>query len=153
MNELDWQARIVKRIRDQGGYGTKVDTSNLIGRPDLLLATPEARMFMVEVKYEKDWNKNTMRTIGITPRQHEEIKLINDGGGTALVLVVVSIVEPGRVMAQHYLALHNAGIFHEPVYRNRVLEGDEILDDFRSILWHSKCDLRGYLNRVLGEIT
>ena len=96
MNELDWQARIVKRLNDQGGYGTKIDTSNLMGRPDLLLATPEARMFMVEVKYEKLWNKNTMRTISITPRQHEEIRLINEGGGTALVLVVVSILEPGE---------------------------------------------------------
>ena len=153
MNELDWQARIVKRLNEQGGYGTKIDTSNLMGRPDLLLATPEARMFMVEVKYERLWNKNTMRTIGLSVRQSEELRLINKGGGTALVLVVVSILESGRARPDHYLALHKAETFYEPVYRNRVLEGNEILDDFRSMLWHSKCDLRGYLNRIMGDIT
>lgn len=153
MNELDWQARIVKRLNDQGGYGTKVDTSNLMGRPDLLLATPEARMFMVEVKYERLWNKNTMRTIGLSVRQNEEIRLINEGGGTALVLVVISVLESGRARPDHYLALHKAETFHEPVYRNRVMEGSDPFDDFHCLSWYSDCDLRGYLNRILGEIT
>ena len=116
MNELDWQARICKALREQGGYARKVDTKNNIGMLDLLVSVPGGGgLAAVEVKYEKDWNSDTTRTIDVTQRQHQEWKDIRDAWGTSYMLVVAT-VGPRK----HYVC-HVPHVVDLPLNRREVI--------------------------------
>jgi hypothetical protein len=88
-SELKWQTKIIKRIRDEGGYARKWATQFAVGVPDLITigAKPVGAMF-IECKFEKDWNTKVTRTIAFTPKQKAEAVLINEWG-VCFGLVVV----------------------------------------------------------------
>lgn len=87
MQEVDWQTKIVNRVKEQGGYGAKWATQFSVGKPDLILTHGDT--LFVEVKYETDWFKNTARTLGFTSKQNLEAQRINEAGGRCFGLVVI----------------------------------------------------------------
>lgn len=88
--EVDWQRRILKRIRQEGGWGHKWATSYTVGVADLVVTSPHWQgTALIECKLEKNWHKNTQRTIAYKPKQKEEAHGNIAAGGMAFGIVVV----------------------------------------------------------------
>lgn len=75
--EINFQTKIVKRIKDEGGYGAKWSSQFTVGKPDLILIPKNFGTLFAEVKLEENWIKNTARTMGFTEKQKLEAKRIN----------------------------------------------------------------------------
>lgn len=88
-DEIIWQRRIIKSVKNEGGWGRKWATQMTVGVPDLILALPHFGMFCAEVKLYQDavegWNRRT----GVTEKQRHEINKINSAGGLGLVIGIV----------------------------------------------------------------
>lgn len=94
VKEVDWQYKIIKKLRGEGSYGRKWATQLTVGVPDLVLSFKSpffARegLYLCEVKLEKGWKKNTKRTIALKPKQADELNNALEASGRAFVLVVV----------------------------------------------------------------
>jgi hypothetical protein len=87
--EIDWQRHIIKRVREEGGYGKKWSSSFTVGPPDLILALPGFGALFVEVKLEKGWSSDTARTIDFSEKQKEEAQQLNAAGARCIGLVVI----------------------------------------------------------------
>lgn len=129
-NELVWQTKLLKQAKREGGHGNKWGAEFQVGVPDLVLATPCTGLVLVEVKLERVWNKNTERTIGVTPIQAHEMQKYHRGGGRVGVLVVI---EKGldmflwpmpfeRVLNEDFVVRRDA-ISNDLVLWDDVLEG------------------------------
>lgn len=88
-NEVDWQTKIIKRIKKEGGYGKKWATQYNVGVPDLILIPNVWTSVFTECKLEKEWYKNTTRTIAYKPKQCVEAQEINKSGGIAFGLIII----------------------------------------------------------------
>ena len=95
-NEVQWQHKIIKRVKSEGGWGRKWSSTYAVGVPDLLLAHPNFGLIAVEVKLEKLWVKDTARTMNLSDIQ---IKTLNDmflASARVCALVVVTKMERGH---------------------------------------------------------
>lgn len=88
--ETDWQARLVKQIKSEGGYARKASSSYAVGVLDLDLILPVYGAMKVEVKllkglkYDKPWS----RKLEYTEKQKEEAANVLAANGIALGLAV-----------------------------------------------------------------
>jgi hypothetical protein len=88
--EIDFQTMIINSVRRDGGYGSKWSSSVQIGKPDLILVHHRIGSAFVEVKKEELGKLYTMsRELKVTPKQENELKMINDAGGLGMVMVVI----------------------------------------------------------------
>jgi len=88
-NELEWQRRIIKSTKSQGGWGAKWATQWTVGVPDLVLCLPEPGVFVMEVKLFRDVKSGWSRQVGTTVKQRHSLSEINSAGGLGLVGAVV----------------------------------------------------------------
>jgi hypothetical protein len=88
-NELEWQRRIVKSVKSQGGWGAKWATQWTVGVPDLVLCLPDHGLFTMEVKLFKDLKPAWSRQVGTTEKQKHALSSINAAGGLGLVGAVI----------------------------------------------------------------
>lgn len=88
-NELEWQSRIIKSVRRQGGYGRKWATQLTVGVPDLVLSFQGIGPFFMEVKLLRNCVHDFDRKIGLQPKQMHELAMLNKAGAEAFVGVVV----------------------------------------------------------------
>lgn len=98
MNELGWQRKIIKSVRDQGGYGKKWSTQMTVGVPDLVLALPDVGLFLMEVKLFTGAKDRFSRKVDTTPKQRLELGRFIKGGGLAVVGVVVNWEKRGNYL-------------------------------------------------------
>lgn len=95
-NELEWQRRIVKSVKKQGGYASKWSTSLLVGKPDLIIAYmnsgpvhPFCSVTFMEVKLIKFPPIGFKRLLPLENRQRHELGLLRAVRARAVVGVVV----------------------------------------------------------------
>lgn len=108
VSENEWQTRICKRIREQGGYAKKWASQFLIGVPDLIIICGEFKWFVEVKKIDCVESKPFKKRLNLTPKQRKEIQDIMESGGDAYVLVVFSVHEgtlKGKVV-QSYIRMY-----------------------------------------------
>lgn len=105
VKEIDWQAKLVKRLKAEGGYARKASSTYAVGVLDLDVCNIVFVNCKVEVKLEKDLKPGWKRTLDYTERQKEEAEDIIKGGGNAIGLTVLHY-NPNRV----YLHVHTMPI-------------------------------------------
>jgi len=87
-NEIEWQTRICKSLKAEGGYGHKWASAYLVGVPDIVASLPRVGSFFIEVKLIDDVAEGFRRKIGVTDKQELELKKLVAAGAFALVGVV-----------------------------------------------------------------
>lgn len=97
-NELEWQRRIIKSVKSQGGWGAKWATQWTVGVPDLVLCLPEPGVFVMEVKLFKDVKPGWSRQVGTTVKQRHSLSEINSAGGLGLVGAVVKYAGTNKII-------------------------------------------------------
>ena len=124
MDELYLQRKIIEQMERHNGYGKKWKTDYAVGVPDLILSHLKTGLVVAEVKLEKDWNKNTARTIDLSQKQIFELQRIRNCGGRTAVLV--GITETGargyRDVALCYMAVTTKAA--PVVYRDNLMRGE-----------------------------
>lgn len=140
-NEVTWQRKIIKRLCDEGGYGKKWATAYAVGVPDLILVTGALGLLVAEVKLEKNWNKNTDRTLGITSKQKKELNDIRDAGGSACVLLIVQ-QSPTQSYLNAFAPPGRRGVL--TLSRDKALSGAYVWGE-RGLLSHYLFNLEGVL--------
>lgn len=96
LNEVKWQTKFIKRIRTEGGYARKWATQYTVGVPDLIAVLRhefESQCHFFEVKLEKNWFKNTNRTIDVSAKQLFELRSLQDAGANVAVVLIAHIFE------------------------------------------------------------
>jgi hypothetical protein len=88
-NEVAWQLKIIKRLREFEGEGHKWATPYTVGVPDLVVSTVPNGLMLWEVKIEKAWNTNTDRTIALTEKQTLCLNKYKKSGASVFVCVVL----------------------------------------------------------------
>ena len=96
--ELDWQRRIVKSAKAQGGWGAKWATQWTVGVPDLILCLRGFGMFAMEVKLFDSVKPGWSRKIQTTDKQKHELNKINEAGGIGFVGVVVKYESSNKAL-------------------------------------------------------
>lgn len=88
--EVEWQAKVVKRLKLEGCYARKASSSYAVGVLDLDVIIPEFGGMKIEMKMEKELKLGATwhRTLGYTEKQKEEAEKIRAAGGAVLGLVV-----------------------------------------------------------------
>ena len=129
-NELSYQRKFIQVIKDHGGYAKKWSSTFAVGVPDLIVVFEGLTCF-VEMKLEKGWNKNTKRTIDVTPIQESELKgIVYRGGGIAVVALVVEKGYNDSAIALLAIQKPNdSGVFQ--VERDEVLQHSVDWKDFK----------------------
>lgn len=89
VNEVDWQTNIIKRLKKEGHYAKKWATQYNVGVPDLILSFREYGAYFTECKLEKQWLKNTSRTIQYKPKQRDEAHNLLAAGSRAFGIVII----------------------------------------------------------------
>lgn len=90
VQEIDYQRKIVKDVRAQGGHGKKWATQLTVGVPDLVLSHHIwQEVALMEVKLFKDVKPRFRRKVGTTSKQQHELKSYWSAGGLSMVGVVV----------------------------------------------------------------
>ena len=87
-SENEWQTKICKRIREEGGYAKKWASGFLVGVPDLVVVAEGHNWFVEVKKIDCVIGKDFKKKLHITPKQLQEIQAIMTAGGEAYVLVV-----------------------------------------------------------------
>lgn len=89
--EVEWQHKIIRSCKLQGGHGGKWSSQYQVGKPDIVARLPLAGDFWMEVKLEKGLPKNGEfdRRIDITEKQRYELEQYHKAGGLALIGVVL----------------------------------------------------------------
>lgn len=138
MNEVKLQTKLIKDLRKGGAYAKKWATQLSVGVPDII-AVVEGLTVFTECKFEKGWNKNTARTIKLSPKQMHELNALRDAGAN-VVVVVFAEIEGALYLAAFPSPRRSAdGPGYEPfvVDRNTYLE--------RARLWGKGEDMVGWL--------
>lgn len=86
--EIEWQAKLVRRFKMERGYARKASSSWAVGVLDLDVITQVTGNVKIEVKMEKGLKPGWKRTPDYTEKQKEEAANIIEAGGHALGLVV-----------------------------------------------------------------
>lgn len=94
--EVEWQTKIIKRIRSEGGYAKKWATQYSVGVPDLVTVLNDeqsglAASHFFEVKLEKSWFKNTSRKIKLSEKQKYEISALAKAGARVGVILLAHL--------------------------------------------------------------
>lgn len=100
-NEVEWQTRICKSLRAEGGYGHKWASAYLVGVPDIVAALPRIGSFFIEVKLIDGVSRGFNRKIGVTLKQQLELQKMVEAGALAMVGVVSVVAtesKPGQAI-------------------------------------------------------
>ena len=65
-NEVEMQSKICRLVNEGGGFAKKWSSAYLAGVPDLILSLPGIGGVLMEIKYERNWTKNTARSLALT---------------------------------------------------------------------------------------
>ena len=103
--EIDWQAKIVKRLKMEGCYARKASSSYAVGVLDLDVIIPAFGGMKIEVKLETglQMGKPWKRTIEYTEKQKEESTNIIKAKGAALGLVVCHFSPANVSLHAHFM--------------------------------------------------
>ncbi len=85
---------MVKRIKEEGGYGRRLEDSFAVGLPDLILIPKHGFVFLTEVKIIKGEAK-----FGCTPRQAEELRRVAETESYAIPVLIGHGPTTGRLYA------------------------------------------------------
>lgn len=88
--EIDWQSKLVKKLKQEGAYARKASSSYAVGVLDLDTILPIHGAMKIEVKLLTELNadRNWSRKIDYTAKQKEESENVIKAGGMALGLVL-----------------------------------------------------------------
>jgi hypothetical protein len=128
-DEINWQKKYIDAIRQKGCYGKKWASTWSVGVPDLVTSITGLGLVTMEAKLEKAWTKNTFRTLGLTPKQVEELAGIRAADGLAFVLLFVQ-----QAQRETYLNLFVPPP-HEPNAELRIDKHTALEGSFR---WEDK---------------
>lgn len=99
-DELGVQTKIIKSVRQDGGYGRKMSNRFAIGVPDLLVALPPFAPCVIEVKDFGVVNDRFDRKIEVTDKQAWEMEIFSkpyeDRSLGRVAFVAVSLVHRGQ---------------------------------------------------------
>lgn len=84
--EIDWQAKIVKRLKAEGRYARKASSTYAVGVLDLDVIIREVGNVKIEVKLDHGLKSGWSRKIAYTAKQKEEAENVIAAGGQALGL-------------------------------------------------------------------
>lgn len=103
--EIDWQAKVVKRLKLEGCYARKASSSYAVGILDLDVVIPGFGGMKVEMKLEDELSlgKVWKRTLGYTEKQKEEAEKIIKAQGAALGLVVCHFSTTNVSLYAHHM--------------------------------------------------
>lgn len=87
--EVDWQAKVVAKIKAEGGHGRKLSSAYATGVLDLMLVHPLFKTIFVEAKMVKPSGPRFNLRMNYTEKQKEEAWKIITAGGCALGLAMV----------------------------------------------------------------
>lgn len=88
--EIDWQTKLVKRIRNEDGHAQKMGSVMASSTLDLIGSLPGLGAFLVECKMEHvERDKWGFRTLKVTEKQKIEIYRWYCGGATVRVICFV----------------------------------------------------------------
>lgn len=88
-SEIEFQHRIIKAVKAQGGHGGKWSSQFQVGKPDLLLQIPTVGFVLMELKLERAGKgQEIKRKINITELQRVELKAWRRAGALAVIGVV-----------------------------------------------------------------
>lgn len=98
--ELEWQRRIIKSAKKQGGYGKKWASQFIVGAPDLVLSFPQLGPLFMEVKLLRDVNQNIewQRKLEVTKKQRHELQELRNAGADVLIGAVVEFRDKDVVL-------------------------------------------------------
>ncbi len=98
--ELAVQTKIIKSVRQDGGYGRKCSNRFAIGVPDLLVALPHFAPCYIEVKDFGEVNDKFDRQVETTEKQSYELELFSKpyevAGLGRVGFVAVSLIHRGE---------------------------------------------------------
>ena len=97
-SELDWQRRVIKSAKAQGGWGAKWATQWTVGVPDLILCLHHFGLFAMEVKLFDSVKPGWSRKIHTTDKQKHELNKINEAGGIGFVGVVAKYESSNKAL-------------------------------------------------------
>lgn len=125
-SEIDWQAKIVKRLKREGAYARKASSTYAVGVLDLDVISHLTGAVKIEVKLEHTLKPGWRRQLDYTEKQKEEASRVISCGGQSLGLLVA-----------HYTPTNVWLYFHEmppPRVRTQVTE-DQVFKD--GVQWKS----------------
>lgn len=79
MDESAFKTKITAKLREEGGYGRRIEDQFAVGIPDMNLVPVGGPFFMVEAKIIRT------STWGATPRQMEELKRLKMCGAPGVL--------------------------------------------------------------------
>ena len=103
--EIDWQAKVVKRLKLEGCYARKASSSYAVGILDLDVIIPGFGGIKVEMKLEDELRLGQAwkRTLGYTEKQKEEAEKVIKAQGAALGLVVCHFAPTNVSLHAHHM--------------------------------------------------
>jgi len=138
LNEMGWQAKIVKQIKLEGGYARKWAAGFSAGNPDLIVSSLGTGVLFVEVKLFRGMTEGKFfkRKVALTLLQRLELNKLKLSGAKACVLVVC-VLEKNRV----HFVIKSPQDYLKDLY---VSNGD-LCDSSTSICWKSARELNQLL--------
>lgn len=122
--EVEWQSKIVKRLRREGAYARKASSTYAVGVLDLDVIIPSLGNVKIECKLEKGLKSNWDRKILYTEKQKDEAANIVKAGGYALGLIIA-----------HYTPQYVKMVLHRMPDPLEIFRGTEKLLDSKGFKW------------------
>ena len=98
-----------------------------VGVPDLILSHPEFGIVVAEVKLERNWGKNTYRTVKLTDKQAIELYSIRASGGKVIILVGVA---SGPIHTYKDVKLSALSVFEFNVCMGEIKRNNLLIDHY-----------------------
>lgn len=105
VKEIDWQAKVVKRLKLEGCYARKASSTYAVGVLDLDVVIPGFGGMKIEMKLESELRLGQVwkRTIGYTEKQKEEAENVIKAQGAVLGLVVCHFSAANVSLHAHHM--------------------------------------------------
>jgi hypothetical protein len=118
VTELDIQAKIIKSVKNLGGYGFKTDSKHIAGLPDLFLSMINVGGAFVEVKFLP----TIKSSLTLTVLQRDTLRRMQSAGMSCGWLAVVKIDQDYALYASND---HQVLRLHQQYFLMNKLKGTE----------------------------